>query len=95
MHWPEQHGDKELSACWMWDDNYGSGNIAEVSGFDMDGGMELTMVKVHINVQERDMGGGGVEEEEEEEEEKEAEEEKVSYVKWTGWQTVEPYKKEN
>ena len=31
-----------------------------VGGFDMDGGAELTLVNVNINIQEHDMGLGGV-----------------------------------
>ena len=29
--------------------------LLEVGRFDMDGGMELTMIKVHINIQESDV----------------------------------------
>ena len=31
-----------------------------VGGFDVDGGVELTLVDVSINIQESDMGLGGV-----------------------------------
>ena len=34
--------------------------LVEVSGFGMDGSMEITMTQVHIDVQKRDFGGGGV-----------------------------------
>ena len=34
--------------------------LLEVGRFDMDGSMELTVINVHIDVQESDLGGGGV-----------------------------------
>ena len=34
--------------------------MLEVGGFDMDGGVELTMIHVYIDVQKSDLGGGGV-----------------------------------
>jgi hypothetical protein len=39
----------------MRDDNWRNGDIVE---FDVDGGVEMTMIKAHINVQKRDLGGG-------------------------------------
>ena len=34
--------------------------LLEVGRFDMDGGMELTMIHTYIDVQKCDFGGGGV-----------------------------------
>ena len=34
--------------------------MLEVGGFDMDGGVELTLIQVYIDVQKCDFGGGGV-----------------------------------
>ena len=34
--------------------------LLEVGRFDMDGGVELTMIHTYMNVQKCDFGGGGV-----------------------------------
>ena len=34
--------------------------LLKVGGFDMDGGMELTMIHTYIDIQKSDFGGGGV-----------------------------------
>ena len=34
--------------------------LLEVDGFDMDGGVELTMIHTYIDVQKCDYGGGGM-----------------------------------
>jgi hypothetical protein len=33
--------------------------LLEVSGFDMDRSVEMTLTQVHIDIQKRDFGGGG------------------------------------
>ena len=34
--------------------------LSEVCGFDMDGGVKMTMTQAHINIQKHDFGGRGV-----------------------------------
>ena len=34
--------------------------LLEVGRFDMDGGVEMTLIQTHIDFQKRDFGGGGV-----------------------------------
>ena len=34
--------------------------LLEVGRFEMDGGVELTMIHMHIDIQKCDFGGGGV-----------------------------------
>ena len=33
--------------------------LLEISGYDVDGGVEMTVIQVHINVQKSDFSGGG------------------------------------
>ena len=47
----------------MVDEGWSAGEmevLLEVGRFDMDGGVELTMIHTYIDVQKCDFGGGGV-----------------------------------